>query len=42
MQPHDYNGYTDVPYHIFHEINGAMQACHNCDEHMYVLKYIDT
>ena len=42
VHPRGYNDYTDVPYHIFHEINGAMQACHNCDDYAYVFnKYAD-
>lgn len=37
-----YNDYTDVPYHIFHEVSGALMACHNCDDYAYVFnKYAD-
>lgn len=42
VHPRGYNDYTDVHYHIFHEINAAMQACHNCPDYAYVFnKYSD-
>ena len=40
-----YNNFDDVPYHIFHEINAAMMACHNCPDYAFVFEnpcYIET
>ena len=25
-----------MPYHIFHEINAALQVCHNCHDYAFV------
>ena len=33
-----YNDFYDMPYHIFHEINAAMQSCHNCDDYAFVFE----
>ena len=37
-----YNDFYDMPYYIFHEINGALQSCHNVPDYAYVFnKYSD-
>ena len=38
-----YNDYPDVPYYLFHEVNAAMQAAHNCDDYAFIFrKYSET
>ena len=31
-----YNDFYDMPYYIFHEINAALQSCHNCRDYAFV------
>jgi len=31
-----YNDYDDVPYYLFHEVNAAMQAAHNCGDYAFI------
>jgi len=31
-----YNDFSDVHYVLFHEINGAMMACHNVSDYAFV------
>ena len=31
-----YNDFYDMPYHIFHEINGALQSCKNIPDFAFV------
>ena len=33
-----YNDFYDMPYHIFHEINAALQSCHNCKDYAFVFE----
>ena len=38
-----YNDYDDVPYYLFHEVNSAMMAAHNCDDYAFIFdKYSET
>ena len=38
-----YNDFHDVPYYIFHEVNAAMQVCHNVGDYAFVFeKYSDS
>ena len=38
VHPRGYNDVQDVPYYMFHEINGAMVACHNCPDYAHLFK----
>ena len=31
-----YNDFYDMPYQIFHEINAALQVCHNVEDYAHV------
>ena len=33
-----YNDFYDIPAPIFHEINAAMLACHNCPDYAFVFE----
>ena len=33
-----YNDFYDMPGYIFHEINGAMQSCHNVPDYAFVFE----
>ena len=33
-----YNNFDDVQYDIFHEINAALMACHNCPDYAFVFE----
>ena len=33
-----YNDFDDMPYHIFHEINAALQVCHNLKDYGFVFE----
>lgn len=38
-----YNDFTDVHYIIFHEVNAAMMAAHNCPDYAFIFeKYSDS
>ena len=33
-----YNDFYDMPGYIFHEINGALQSCHNVPDYAFVFE----
>ena len=33
-----YNDFYDVPYWLFHQINGALQSCHNVGDYAWVFQ----
>lgn len=36
VHPRGYNDFSDIHYIMFHEVNGAMLACHNCADYAHI------